>query len=86
MNGSEEATFQELHPYGLTAEQLSLALWVLGGCLLLALLAFLWTAWRQIQESGMNSRSVMGMKPRKERMNRREIIEIVKKQQKATQD
>jgi len=70
-----------------TPEQIEHALWFLGACLLFALLAFVYTAWRQVKDYGMNSRAIMGMKPRptsqREREARAETRRILERQRKS---
>jgi hypothetical protein len=72
MTDQETSTFRDLHPYGLEPEQIQNALWVLLALMLFAILAYIFTAIRQVRDFGASGRTLMGMKPKNDRKDKRE--------------
>lgn len=86
MSDQENPTFQDLHPYALEPEQIQNALLVLLGLMIFVILAYIFTAIKQVRDFGPSGRTLMGMKPKnssrdkREREARIEIKKIVEKQ------
>lgn len=72
MAEQETPTFQDLHPYGLEPEQIQNALWLLLALMLFAILAYVFTAIKQVINFGPSGRTLMGMKPKNDRKDKRE--------------
>lgn len=72
MTDQEAQTFRDLHPYGLEPEQIQNVLWLLLGLMLFVILAYVFTAIKQVMNFGVSSRTLMGMKPKNDRKDKRE--------------
>jgi uncharacterized protein (DUF2384 family) len=81
-------SFAGLHPYGWSEGELSFMLWTLFSILVLAILTYVFSAWKQVRNNGVSWRSLSGRKrpgelsqEQRERIERAEARFIVRRQQ-----